>query len=232
MVFSLPGLSQWQSRAEVGVADRRTTDSSHAIRRVLDGKYEVTQTECIGVREPTIRFSRTCRGYGGISKLVFGPTTVTCLPFKRGGRASASGYSYRLPTEAEWDMLLGPGERPVRIGDGTSFSLTQANLMGPFPTEEGLRPIHQPNVVVGSYTPNGLGSLRHAWKCVGMVSGLVWPYPGARYKSQGPATGPRACSAEAASPARSGLPIRQARQPRAKLPPSHPGFSRGPGLDP
>jgi len=117
---------------------------------------------------------------------------------------------------------------PVRHRRWNSFSSTQANFDGTFPYGGGASgPYIKRTWFVGSYTPNAWVFATCMEMCGNGVRTGMAPIQGQGYRSQRTRDGLRA-----RAPRRrlhqhgSGLPIRQARQPRAKLPPSHPGFSR------
>jgi sulfatase modifying factor 1 len=91
-----------------------------------------------------------------------------------------STFSYRLPTEAEWEYACRAGTKtPVAIGDGNSLSSTQANFDGGFPyggANSG--PYQGRTAVVGSFPPNAWGLYDMHGNVLEFCLDWYGPYPG------------------------------------------------------
>ena len=95
---------------------------------------------------------------------------------------SANGY--RLPTEAEWEKAARGGLSGQRFPWGNTISESQANYYGDtntwlrFWTEQLQRSFHKRSDALhesgGVICTKRIWTLRHGWKCTGVVLGLGW----------------------------------------------------------
>ena len=133
------------------------------------GKYEVTQQEWQAVMGTTIRqqATRSGKGISGEEGARFPmyfvdhtEATEFCIKLteteRRAGRVPV-GWTYRLPSEAEWEYACRAGTTTA-TAFGNSLSSTQANFDGRFPyngAEKGN--IRLTETEVGSFQPNQWG---------------------------------------------------------------------------
>jgi formylglycine-generating enzyme required for sulfatase activity len=158
------------------------------------GKYETTQAEYIAVMGTNIAFF----AYDTRLPLDFATwfhATNYCHTLTLKERAAGrlpEGYTYRLPTEAEWEYACRAGTTtPFGVGDGASLSSTQANFDGTFPYGGAARgPYINLTKLGGSFPPNAWGLYDmhgNAWE---WCQDLYGPYPGGNVTDpKGAATG-------------------------------------------
>jgi formylglycine-generating enzyme required for sulfatase activity len=196
MVFIPPGtFTMGSPDSEEGRDSREGPQTVVTLTRGLwMGKFEVSQAEYLSVT------GTNASVFTWDSRLpVDGPSWIMATNYcylltereRKAGRLPA-WYSYRLPTEAEWEYACRAGTTgPFGIGDGKDLSSTQANFDGTFPYGDGAfgRYLHT-TTLPGTYAPN-------AWGLYDM-HGNEWewcqdwygPYPGGAVTDPtGPATG-------------------------------------------
>jgi formylglycine-generating enzyme required for sulfatase activity len=146
------------------------------------GKFEVTQEDFEAVTG------------AGTASVLYGPwmpvdfanwSNATNYCQKLTARETAAGrlpvgFSYRLPTEAEWEYACRAGTtNAFAIGNGTSLSSEQANFDGGFPA--GGAPVgkyRNATTVGGTFAPNGWGLYDMHGNCWEWCQDLYGPYPG------------------------------------------------------
>jgi formylglycine-generating enzyme required for sulfatase activity len=103
-----------------------------------------------------------------------------------------AGYSYRLPTEAEWEYACRAGTTtPFGIGDGKNLSSAEANFDGGFPYGSAPRGRYvESTTLPGTYSPNAWGLYDMHGNVWEFCSDWYGPFPGGSViDPKGPATG-------------------------------------------
>ena len=135
MVYLPPGtFTMGSPAAETG---HETNEAPRTVVTLSRGfwiaKYEVTQAEYTSLMGSNIAlFAYDLRL--PVDFATWFHATNYCQRLTETERAAGrlpAGYSYRLPTEAEWEYACRAGRTsPFGVGDGTSLSSTQANFDG------------------------------------------------------------------------------------------------------
>ena len=115
------------------------------------GKFEVTQAEyqkVMGVNPSGFRDCGRCP--------VENVSWADAQKFIRKLNSMNDGFTYRLPSEAEWEYAARAGSSgPFSVGN--SMSPAQANFDSRYPYEAQKGKYHVKTLPVGSYTPNAFG---------------------------------------------------------------------------
>lgn len=143
---------------EVGRYDNEGPQHSVTISGFYMGKYEVTQAQWRAVASLPIvntSLSSNISYFKGDNLPVERVTWEEAIEFcDRLSRAT--GKTYRLPTEAEWEYACRAGTTTA-FAFGDSLSSEQANFDGNYPYNASKGKYLQRTTSVGSYQPNAWG---------------------------------------------------------------------------
>lgn len=116
------------------------------------GRYEVTQAQWRAVMRRNPSSFRNCRRCP-----VDSVSWSDAQRFIRRLNARGDGFTYRLPTEAEWEYACRAGTT-TPFAFGSSLSWAQANFDGTFPYGGAAKGAHRMKTMpVGSFRPNAWG---------------------------------------------------------------------------
>ncbi len=158
------------------------------------GKYEVNQADYLSI----MGSNQSAFAYDTrlpVESISWTQATAYCQNLTAKERAAGRlplGYSYRLPTEAEWEYACRAGTTtPFGVGDGISFSSIQANFDGGFPYGGGIKWRYEKMTTLpGTYPPNAWGLYDMHGNVWEFCSDWYAPYPGGTVTDyKGPSTG-------------------------------------------
>jgi formylglycine-generating enzyme required for sulfatase activity len=173
MVSIRPG--SFMMGSEDGDPDERPVHRVTISKAFEIGKYEVTQAQWQAVMGANPSEFQKCSGNCPVERVSW----HAAMEFVGRLNARRSAYTYRLPTEAEWEYVARAGtSTPFGIGNGKSLSANQANFDGHFPYGGAVKAINRAvTVAVGSFAPNAWG--------VHDMHGNVWEWTADLYGPYG-----------------------------------------------
>ncbi len=117
------------------------------------GRYEVTQSEYEAVMNTNPSYFKNC----GLDCPVESVSWDEAKAFINRLNLRNDGFTYSLPTEAEWEYAARAGTRTA-TSFGESLSSNQANFDGNYPLGNAMKgPNIEKTVKVGNYQPNPWG---------------------------------------------------------------------------
>jgi formylglycine-generating enzyme required for sulfatase activity len=117
------------------------------------GRYEVTQAQWQEVMGTNPSYFKDCGGNCPVENVSWNDAQE----FIRRLNARGDGYSYRLPSEAEWEYACRAGTTTA-FAFGDSLSSDQANFDGNYPYGGAAKGVYrQKTTPVGSFQPNAWG---------------------------------------------------------------------------
>jgi formylglycine-generating enzyme required for sulfatase activity len=141
--------------SDEGDADERPVHRVTITTGFEIGKYEVTQAQWQAIMGANPSEFKNCPGACPVERVSW----LAAQDFVARLNRLRSQYTYRLPTEAEWEHAARAGRStPFGIGDGKSLSAEEANFDGRYPFGNASKAKNRGvTLAVGSFAPNAWG---------------------------------------------------------------------------
>ena len=150
LVYVPPG--SFMMGSETGESDEKPVHRVSIGNGFYMGKYEITQAEWQAVMGNNPSFFKGCDNCP-----VEQVSRDDAIAFIARLNAQNDGFTYRLPTEAEWEYACRAGTT-TDFAFGDSINSAQANFDGNFPYGKAAKGVYRKKTTpVGSFQPNAFG---------------------------------------------------------------------------